>query len=164
MTEKKPLIFDIQRGSTVDGPGLRTTVFFKGCNLRCRWCHNPEGICADKELFRFREKCTGCGVCRTVCKNQSGCILCGECARLCPFGAVRLYGRYYSPQDLYGIIAADRIFYDETGGGVTFSGGECMLYPNYLEKILIKCRRNGINTAIDTAGNVPYESFKTVLP
>ncbi|MBQ9802076.1 MAG: glycyl-radical enzyme activating protein [Clostridia bacterium] len=159
-----PLIFDIKRATTADGPGLRTAVFFKGCNLRCTWCHNPEGQRAAAELAVFREKCIGCGACRTACATPEVCSACGACTACCPTEARRLYGRAYGTDELLDVIAADQIYYDATGGGVTFSGGECMLYPAFLAEMAGKCREKGISVAIDTAGHVPFASFEAVLP
>lgn len=159
-----PLIFDIKRATTADGPGLRTAVFFKGCNLRCYWCHNPEGVSPSAELAVFGERCIGCGACRTVCAAPEACSACGACAACCPTEARRLYGRTYGTDELLDVIAADQIYYDATGGGVTFSGGECMLYPEFLAEMARKCREKGISVAVDTAGHVPFTSFESVLP
>ena len=162
---KEPLIFDIKRSSTQDGPGIRTVVFFKGCNLDCFWCHNPEGKCVSRELAFFKEKCLGCGSCRERCGNdEKTCIACGKCEETCPAGAIRIYGKSYTVQALFDIIKRDKAYFDATGGGVTFSGGECMLYTEYLVKIAEKCHENGISVAIDTAGCVPKESFEAVMP
>ena len=161
----EPYIFDIIRSSFVDGPGLRTVVFFKGCNLNCFWCHNPEGKDPKPQLALFEEKCSGCGVCRTVCEKGEGpCTLCGACARFCPEGARKLYGRKYGDDELMKILTADRAFYDATGGGVTFSGGECMLYPVTVRRLGEKLHGKGISFAVDTAGNVPYEWFRPLFP
>ncbi|MBQ9783891.1 MAG: glycyl-radical enzyme activating protein [Clostridia bacterium] len=160
---KAPLIFDVKRTSTADGPGVRTVVFFKGCNLDCFWCHNPEGKRADAEVAFFSEKCVSCGTCRNIC-SQKSCTACGKCTAYCPANARRLYGKTYTPQELAEIILADRAYYEATGGGVTFSGGECMLYPDYLAAVARICRESGVHVAVDTAGCVPYESFETVLP
>ena len=160
----KPLIFDIRRGSTVDGPGIRTTVFFKGCNLDCFWCHNPESKSPRAQLGLFAEKCIGCGVCRKMCDHPDGCVLCGICAGNCPAEARKLYGRSYCVEDLYRMILADRDYYLATGGGVTFSGGECMLYPEFVAELAEKCFAGGISVAIDTAGNVPWSHFERILP
>ena len=120
---KEPLIFDINRASTTDGPGIRTTVFFKGCNLDCFWCHNPESKSPRTQLAIFADKCVGCGSCESVCGvNREECISCGRCSELCPTGARKLYGGKYSPDELFEIIKADKLYYDATGGGVTFSG------------------------------------------
>lgn len=162
---KTPLIFDIKRTSTTDGPGIRTVVFFKGCNLDCFWCHNPEGKSPKAQIAYFGEKCVACGECQKLCdRRKEDCVACGRCAERCPAGARKQYGRPYSVDELFEIIEKDRSYYDATGGGVTFSGGECMLYPEFLVQIAKRCRENSISVAIDTAGCVPYESFEKVLP
>ena len=158
----KATIFDIQRGSFVDGPGIRTTVFFKGCNLRCKWCHNPEGIDREIKMLFYESKCIGCKKCKSVCKSKA-CILCGECAIYCPSMAREICGREITPRELFDIIARDKHYY-KNGGGATFSGGECLLNPDFLRETLSLCKENGIGTAIDTAGNVPYESIERVMP
>ena len=158
-------IFDIQRSSFVDGPGIRTTVFFKGCNLRCAWCHNPESQLAATELMVYGDKCVGCGKCLEKCPHDlKSCELCGKCELYCPAEARRVCGKDYTAQELLGEILADKLFYDTSGGGVTFSGGECMLQLDFLCEILQKCRENGVQTAIDTAGHVPFSHFERVLP
>lgn len=159
-----PLIFDIKRASTADGPGVRTVLFFKGCNLDCFWCHNPEGKSPCAQLARFDEKCDGCGVCRRLCKSLDNCRLCGECVSLCHMGARRLYGTPTSVDALLSLVLEDQPYYDATGGGVTFSGGECMLYPDFVAALAKTCKENGISVAVDTAGCVPFSSFETVLP
>lgn len=159
-----PLIFDIKRSSTVDGPGMRTAVFLKGCNLDCFWCHNPEGKRPAAQIAFFREKCIGCGTCQSVCVSPDSCVQCGQCVQFCPTQARRLYGRAYSREELLGVIQLDKLFFDATGGGVTFSGGECMLYPDFLADMAKMCQESGIRVAVDTAGNVPYSSFEKVLP
>ena len=160
---KLPYIFDIQRSSTVDGPGLRTVVFFKGCNLDCFWCHNPEGKSPLPEGAFFRERCVSCGTCQRVCR-YTDCRLCGACTERCPENARRIYGRQYDVDTLVEFLLRDRPYYDATGGGVTFSGGECMLYPEFLACLAERCREEGISVAIDTAGCVPYSHFLQVLP
>lgn len=160
----RPLVFDIKRTSTVDGPGLRTVVFFKGCNLNCFWCHNPEGKNANAQIAYFANKCISCGTCKNVCKMTERCVACGACADSCPTGARKLYGKTWSIDELFALLIRDRAYYDATGGGVTFSGGECMLYPSYISELAKRCYEEGIHVAIDTAGCVPYESFETVLP
>lgn len=159
-----PLVFDIKRTSTVDGPGIRTAVFFKGCNLDCRWCHNPESKSPRVQLGLLREKCVGCGVCKSVCGHPDSCVICGKCADNCPAEARKLYGREYTADELHGIILADRDYYLATGGGVTFSGGECMLYPDFIAELAKKSTASGISVAIDTAGNVPWRHFDKILP
>ncbi len=130
---KMGLVFDIQRNSSVDGPGIRTTVFFKGCNLRCAWCHNPEGQSFEKQTLQYKDRTTECGT-----------EMCAE--------------------EIVKVILKDKAFYDVSGGGATFSGGECMLQPELLCECLKLCRENGIHTAVDTAGCVPWESFEKVMP
>ena len=160
-----PYIFDIQHGSFVDGPGIRTVIFFKGCNLRCAWCHNPESQSDKPELMIYRDKCTHCGKCLENCPNHlESCDLCGQCEIYCPNGARRLCGKKYSIGQLREEIAGDRVFYDASGGGVTFSGGECMLYPEFLTELLHVCREDSIQTAVDTAGHISYSVFEQVLP
>lgn len=157
------LIYDIQRNSFVDGPGIRTTVFFKGCNLRCAWCHNPESQRPTKELMIFKSKCIGCGGCESLCDKQA-CTACGKCTEICPSGAREISGREYTVDEVMKEIKKDARFFAASGGGVTFSGGECMLQADFLVKCLRACHENGISTAVDTAGNVPYERFEKVLP
>ena len=161
----KATIFDIQRGSFVDGDGIRTTVFFKGCNLKCKWCHNPEGISPKIEKLFYKDKCTSCKKCDEVCINKKkSCTLCGKCALYCPNDAIEICGKNYTENEILDIILKDKSYYDTSNGGVTFSGGECMLQIDFLTEILKLCKENGINTAVDTAGNVPYEYFEKILP
>ena len=158
-------IFDIQRSSFVDGPGIRTTVFFKGCNLRCAWCHNPESQNATPQLMFYADKCQGCGKCLEKCPHDlKSCELCGKCELYCPAEARRICGKAYTADELLTEILADKLFYDTSGGGATFSGGECMLYPEFLAELLQKCKENGVVTAVDTAGHVPFTHFERVLP
>ncbi|MBE6999074.1 MAG: glycyl-radical enzyme activating protein [Ruminococcaceae bacterium] len=158
-------VFDIQRNSYVDGPGIRTTVFFKGCNLHCAWCHNPESQCAAPQMLFYKNKCTGCGKCKEKCPNAlETCDLCGKCTMYCPHDAREICGKEYTMDEMLREIVKDKAFYDNSGGGVTFSGGECMLYPDFLAEILAACRSSGIHTAVDTAGNVPFSHFEQVMP
>lgn len=165
-------LFDIQRCSFVDGPGIRTTVFFRGCNLECRWCHNPESRDGKKHILYYENLCTKCNRCAS-CKfgaisfgkvDRTKCTLCGKCELYCPAEAIKLCGKDYTEDELFAIIEKDRKFYENSGGGVTFSGGECMLCADALAKILKRCKDAGIHTSVDTAGAVPYESFEKVLP
>lgn len=160
----KGILFDIERNSFVDGPGIRTTVFFKGCNLKCAWCHNPESQSPKSQMMFYRDKCIGCGKCSEVCPTKENCTLCGKCTIYCPVDARRVCGKEYTADEVLSEIIKDKAFYDNSGGGVTFSGGECMLQVDFLLELLKKCKENGIRTAIDTAGHVPFESFKKVLP
>lgn len=158
-------IFDIERNSYVDGPGIRTTVFFKGCNLKCAWCHNPESQDFKPQMMFYKDKCTGCGKCLEKCPNGlESCDLCGKCEIYCPVEARRVCGKKYTVDEVLKEVSKDKLFYQNSGGGVTFSGGECMLQLDFLVEILKKCRENGIHTAVDTAGHVPFESFEKILP
>ena len=159
------LIFDIERCSYVDGPGIRTTVFFKGCNLRCAWCHNPESQSTAPQMLFYANKCTSCGRCEENCPHSlEVCELCGRCTLNCPHNAREICGKEYTVSEVLGKIVRDKTFYVHSGGGVTFSGGECMLQIDFLEELLKECKKNGIHTAVDTAGHVPFEAFERILP
>lgn len=173
----QPLVSNIQRFSVDDGPGIRTTVFFKGCNLRCRWCHNPECISGGYSMQFLANSCTNCGKCLTHCKrnghefvngihtvNRENCIGCGECAYYCPATAISIIGTAYEPEELIKEVLKDRMYFETSGGGVTFSGGEPMLHADYLKQVLALAKEAGLHTAVDTAGNVPFSSFEEVLP
>ena len=161
----KATIFDIERNSFVDGPGIRTTVFFKGCNLKCKWCHNPESQAPEKEMMLYKDKCIGCGKCREVCPNHlKKCDFCGKCELFCVADARRICGKEYTVDEVLSEILKDKSFYETSGGGATFSGGECMLQIDFLGELLKKCKENGIHTAGDTAGNVPWKYFEFIIP
>ena len=149
-------VFEIQRNSFVDGPGIRTTVFFKGCNLKCQWCHSPESQNSEKEFLFYSKRCAGCGKCAHVSVEDSDFF--------CIHNAKEICGKEYSIEEIFETVSCDKIFYETSGGGVTFSGGECMLQIDFLAEILKKCRENGIHTAVDTAGNIPWESFEKIVP
>ena len=159
-------IFDIQRFSIYDGPGIRTNVFLKGCNLRCKWCHNPESQRSDNDLLFYKDKCVDCGACSAVCDKcfTSACIGCGRCAEVCRHGAREISGRTVSADEVVGIVLRDRRFYKTSGGGVTLSGGEPLLQPDFAAEILEKSKAAGLHTAVETAGNVPWSAFEKVLP
>lgn len=159
------MLFDIAHGSFTDGPGVRTVVFFKGCNLRCRWCHNPESIRAERQIMFYENRCTHCGICKAHCPfGGEDCSLCGNCVQYCPSSAKKICGRIWTAEEVMREIQKDEMFYKESGGGVTFSGGECMLQVDFLRTLLQRSRLQGIHTAVDTAGNVSWESFEKILP
>lgn len=147
-------IFNIQHFSLHDGPGIRTTVFFKGCPLRCAWCHNPEGISGSVQTVFIPEKCIKCGICRDI-RNE-------ETALNCPAAAIEVTGREISDEELMKEILSDSEFYASSGGGVTFSGGEPLLQTEFLKVLLEKCVKHGIHTAIDTSGFAPAEKFALI--
>ena len=172
---QRGLIFDIKRYSINDGPGIRVTVFFKGCPLSCRWCHNPESISPKIQKLFSAGKCIGCGECCRVCPVQacsltaqgvvtdaSLCTLCGKCAEACPTLAMEMSGRFWSTDELLKVIEKERPFFDQSGGGVTFSGGEPLLYPDFLVEVLEACGRQGIHRAVDTSGFVKQETLLRV--
>ena len=164
MNERKICIINIERDSFVDGPGIRSTVFIKGCNLRCAWCHNPESQNAFPELMLYPEKCTRCGKCREICAHPQSCILCGDCVSVCTNGARELCGEYMTADEIMDRVRKDRKFYRMSGGGITFSGGECMLQIDALSELLSACKQEGFHTAVDTAGNVPFSAFLKIEP
>lgn len=159
-------IFDIQRFSIYDGPGIRTNVFFKGCNLKCLWCHNPESQSAKNQLMFFRDKCVGCGKCAEICNKTftDDCIACGRCVEVCRHKAREISGKTVSADEVVKTVLRDAEYYMTSGGGVTLSGGEPLLQPDFAAEILRKCKENGIHTAIETAANVPAESINKCLP
>ncbi len=157
-------IFDIQRNSFVDGPGIRTTVFFKGCNLNCAWCHNPESQKPSTEMMIYKNKCIGCGKCQSVCTSKNACVLCGKCELFCPQDARKVCGKKYTVEEVLNKVTKDKAYYENSGGGVTLSGGECMLQAEFVLELLKKLKEECIHTAIDTAGSVPFECFEKILP
>ena len=159
-------IFDVQRFSIHDGPGIRTTVFFKGCNLRCLWCHNPESQSAEPQLMYYAGKCTGCGACVAICDktHTAACTGCGECVKVCRHGAREISGRTVGAAEALAAIERDRIYCETSGGGATLSGGEPLLQPEFAYAILTGCKDRGINTAVETAGCVKWEVIEKLLP
>jgi len=177
MKEPLPLIFAIHRFALDDGPGIRTTVFLKGCPLSCVWCHNPESMHPERELAFYPDRCIRCGTCRTVCReaaisdgtplsiDRDRCTVCDRCAESCPSTAIRLLGEAYPLEKLHEILLRDRHFYAASGGGVTFSGGEPTLALNYLSAALQALKGSKIHTALQTCGLFDYDAFsRKVLP
>ena len=172
----KGRLFDIQRYSSQDGPGIRSTVFFQGCGLRCRWCHNPESFEAALKILYTPASCIGCRACEEVCKEgahvflpahrffRERCVSCGKCADVCPASALEKVGRDYSIEEVLKTVRRDAPFYAASGGGVTLSGGEVLLQADFAAELLKSCREEGLHTAVDTAGFVPWEAFLKVLP
>lgn len=175
---RTPLITDIQKYSIHDGPGIRTTVFFKGCPLHCQWCHNPETQSYEQQVYYNRERCVTCGQCALHCENQAirietnnvftdmnVCKECKVCMEYCIQGARELVGRYMEPGDLIKELKKDLMFYEESGGGITLSGGEVMTVDSeYLLRVMEPLHRQGYSLGIDTCGFAPYEQFEKVLP
>ncbi|MBN2391996.1 MAG: glycyl-radical enzyme activating protein [Anaerolineae bacterium] len=171
-------VCNIQRFSVHDGPGIRTTVFLKGCTLRCFWCHNPESIRPKPEVQFFPSRCIGCAACVEVCPegaqafdengirafDREKCIACGACVDVCYAEALVLTATAMTAESVVDEILRDRAFYENSGGGVTLSGGEPALQVDFSREILERCRTAGVHTAIETAANVPWESLAALLP
>ncbi len=171
-------VFDIQRFSIHDGPGIRTTVFLKGCPLRCLWCHNPESIRPEPLLSFVADKCIDCGDCVDVCSSRAHlmdgqgrhvflrekCVACGECVGACPSGALELAGRDVSSDEVLELVLRDRLFYEASGGGVTLSGGEPLLQIEFAEALLSGAKNAGVHTAVETAGHVNFARLARVAP
>jgi len=170
-------VMDVKRFAVHDGPGIRTTFFLKGCPLRCRWCHNPEGLSPEPQLAYYLHKCRNCGECASVCPagahtfsggvhrfDREKCRNCGKCELWCPAAALKLYGRSMTVGEALKTAREDVIFYTESTGGVTLSGGEPLLQPRFARDLLAACRNDGIHTALDTSCFAEREVLEKVIP
>jgi pyruvate formate lyase activating enzyme len=170
-------IFDVRKYSVHDGPGIRTTVFLKGCPLDCWWCHNPESQSSVPEPMLRPNLCIACDACLAACAegaiarqgdhltwDRARCTGCGECTEVCLSGARELAGRAYSVEEVLALLERDRLFYEESGGGVTFSGGEPLLQWRFLGELLRACRRLELHTVVDTSGFAAWAVFEHILP
>lgn len=178
--EKTPLglLMDVKKFAVHDGPGIRTTLFLKGCSLRCIWCHNPEGISPRAEMAFYQHKCLSCGECARVCPTGASrmdagaghvferdqCISCGACEAACLGEAMKRFGRSVSVEEALSIALEDRAFYAHSEGGVTVSGGEPLLQAAFVRALFERLKKEDIHTAVDTCGNVPWSAFEAVLP
>ena len=171
------LLMDVKRFAVHDGPGVRTTLFLKGCSLRCVWCHNPEGISPRAQTAYYAHKCIGCGECARVCPagaqrmdagghrfDRERCVACGACEEACLGEAMKLFGRTVTVDEAETIALEDRAFYDHSGGGVTVSGGEPLLQADFVRALFERLKEQGVHTAVDTCGNVPWTAFEKALP
>jgi pyruvate formate lyase activating enzyme len=171
----KASIFNIQKFSIHDGPGIRTTVFFKGCPLQCIWCHNPESQNSGKEILYDKNKCTLCGSCIKICQNNAieikdndlemnmdKCTFCGDCTVSCINSARQIAGKEYTVDEVMKEVLKDRVFYKNSKGGVTLSGGEPLIYAAFVEELLMKLKKENIHTAVDTCGAVDFKVLERV--
>lgn len=170
-------IFGIKRFEIHDGDGIRTTVFFKGCPLRCRWCHNPEGLSTESIVAYYAQKCVGCTNCVDVCPagchrvegkihrfDRQSCTACGSCTEVCPQAALTLFGRQVAIEEILPELLADRAFYESSGGGVTVSGGEPLVQADFCRELLKRLKKEGVHTAVDTCGCVDRRAIDAVMP
>lgn len=170
--EPRALITNVQGFSTEDGPGIRTTVFFKGCPLSCPWCHNPEGLVARPELIFYADRCIGCKECTKVCERGAPvpggpgaeeCIRCFKCVDACPAAARQRMGEWRTVDELAAQVLRDRVYYETSGGGVTASGGEAMVWSEFLARFFERLKSEGIHTALDTSAVIGGEPLSSVL-
>ena len=177
MSDGKGVTFNIQRFSTEDGPGIRTTVFFKGCPLRCAWCHNPEGLSPHPELMWYDVRCIAARDCLRVCPHDAleltsqgmridrqRCDACGACAEACPAAALEVIGRAWTAEAILAELRKDRVFYETSGGGVTFSGGEPMVQAGFVAELCRLCKDEAFHVALDTCGAADWARYEPVLP
>ena len=174
--EAKGYLFDIRRYTIHDGPGIRTTVFFKGCPLSCAWCHNPEGLELKSELVHYQNRCLRCFECMKMCEpealsvvndklsiNYTACTVCLKCLQVCNSQALELIGKEMSVHEVMAEVQKDMIFYEQSGGGVTFSGGEPLMQPAFLLALLRECKKKHIHTALDTCGYAPFATIEKLM-
>lgn len=177
MTTATAVVTNIQGYSIHDGPGIRTVVFLKGCPLRCQWCANPENLTKKVQVGFLKSLCTGCGRCAKACAqgairlgkdeyriDRAKCTDCLDCVDACYYGALVRYGAERTAEDVYAEVRRDKMFYDSSGGGVTLSGGEPLTNPDFAFELCSLCHGEGINTCIETCGNVPQATFEKMLP
>lgn len=160
---KQATVFSIEEFSVYDGPGIRTTVFFKGCPMRCNWCHNPEGLLPKIQVVKSPNGCLRCGACEEVCQNKDECIACGKCISVCPRGLIRFSGVVYTVEELFLKLQKNTEYLKQCSGGVTFSGGECLLYADFLHDLISGLKKIGVHTAIQTSGYAEESQFMKVL-
>jgi glycyl-radical enzyme activating protein len=171
------MVFDMKKFATNDGPGIRTTVFLKGCPLHCLWCHNPQSIDRSPEISYDAHKCTMCGACAEACPvhchriengahtfSRMNCLHCGACASACTQSALQIVGTMFRAGDIIAEVLKDRHYYEESGGGMTISGGEPMLQPQFTGALLAIAASNGIHICLDTCGNVAFRHYMKILP
>jgi glycyl-radical enzyme activating protein len=169
MEEKKGLVFGIQHFSIHDGDGIRSNVFLKGCPLRCLWCHNPEGLSPEAELQYHKNKCVGCGKCGHVYQRMDEIRLKSyeekkQLVAACVYHALEMVGEYMTAEEILDEVCADAIFFRKSGGGITVSGGEPMMQPEFTTELLKKAKERGMRTAMETSGFAPLEKYREVLP
>ena len=177
MNDKQGMVFNIQKFSIHDGPGIRTTVFLKGCMLHCLWCHNPESQATKKELMLYKDRCVGCGSCLVACPqklhsvtpegahliDRGSCVGCGLCADSC-VGALELVGREMTAEEVLTEVMKDEAFYRNSGGGMTLSGGEPLMQPGFTRELLKSAKDKGLHTCIETCGYSAWENVEALLP
>ncbi len=178
MATASGLVFELKRFAIHDGEGIRTTVFLKGCPLRCAWCHNPEGMCAQRYIWQNKGECIGCGLCVAACPrgalaqkegnaviaDHAACTRCGACVGACPTGAVRFDSGEMTVDEVLAAVERDRLFYDVSGGGVTLSGGEPTVQPEFARALLKEAKKRGLATAVETCLFTERGTLQKLLP